>query len=134
MVAGELLGLAETAAADGDDLGLLGQQGEIAGQDGGDVTGAENAPADTGVVGAHHLSQPHATPPVRMTLMSFTRTMAAMVAASNPDHAATSGVGEPRSVTPRSWRSSASGGSSPEPRSRRSGTSSRCRPPGTTRC
>ena len=26
--------------------------------------------------------------------MSFTRTMAAMVAASNPDHAATSGVGE----------------------------------------
>ena len=29
-----------------------------------------------------------------MTLMSFTRTMAAMVAASNPEHAASQGVGE----------------------------------------
>ena len=29
-----------------------------------------------------------------MTLVSFARTMAAMVAAANPEHAATSGVGE----------------------------------------
>jgi len=58
-LAGEALGSIESAGSDCGELGFVGQQGKVAGEGRGDLTGTEDSPANAAGFADHRPIQPH---------------------------------------------------------------------------